>query len=68
MQNVGTAFAVKRAIIDGEPLTERVVTLTGEAVGRPGNVWARIGTPVRHLLEHAGLSRPANSWLSWAAR
>ncbi|EKS1844648.1 electron transport complex subunit RsxC [Cronobacter muytjensii] len=54
MQNVGTAFAVKRAIIDGEPLTERVVTLTGEAVGRPGNVWARIGTPVRHLLEHAG--------------
>ncbi|EOU9559039.1 electron transport complex subunit RsxC [Cronobacter dublinensis] len=54
MQNVGTAFAVKRAIIDGEPLTERVVTLTGEAVGRPGNVWARIGTPVRHLLDHAG--------------
>ncbi|NCH57262.1 electron transport complex subunit RsxC [Cronobacter dublinensis] len=54
MQNVGTAFAVKRAIIDGEPLTERVVTLTGEAVGRPGNVWARIGTPVRHLLENAG--------------
>ena len=54
MQNVGTAYAVKRAVIDGEPLTERVVTLTGEAVGRPGNVWARLGTPVRHLLENAG--------------
>mgnify|MGYP003365738470 CR=1 FL=1 len=54
MQNVGTAFAVKRAVIDGEPLTERVVTLTGEAVSRPGNVWARLGTPVRHLLEFAG--------------
>ncbi|MGL4725220.1 MAG: electron transport complex subunit RsxC [Scandinavium sp.] len=54
MQNVGTAFAVKRAVIDGEPLTERVVTLTGEAVSRPGNVWARLGTPVRHLLEDAG--------------
>ncbi|PJR65328.1 electron transport complex subunit RsxC [Raoultella sp. T31] len=54
MQNVGTAYAVKRAIIDGEPLTERVVTLTGEAVTRPGNVWARLGTPVRHLLEDAG--------------
>jgi electron transport complex protein RnfC len=51
MQNVGTAYAVKRAVIDGEPLTERVVTLTGEAVSRPGNVWARLGTPVRHLLE-----------------
>ncbi|SFT62126.1 electron transport complex protein RnfC [Kosakonia arachidis] len=54
MQNVGTAYAVKRAVIDGEPLTERVVTLTGEAVTHPGNVWARLGTPVRHLLEHAG--------------
>ncbi|MET5289602.1 electron transport complex subunit RsxC [Raoultella planticola] len=54
MQNVGTAYAVKRAVIDGEPLTERVVTLTGEAVTRPGNVWARLGTPVRHLLEDAG--------------
>nr|WP_318381860.1 electron transport complex subunit RsxC [uncultured Enterobacter sp.] len=54
MQNVGTAYAVKRAIVDGEPLTERVVTLTGEAVSRPGNVWARLGTPVRHLLGQAG--------------
>ena len=54
MQNVGTAYAVKRAVIDGEPLTERVVTLTGEAVSQPGNVWARLGTPVSHLLEHAG--------------
>ncbi|ALR76842.1 electron transport complex subunit RsxC [[Enterobacter] lignolyticus] len=54
MQNVGTAFAVKRAIVDGEPLTERVVTLTGESVGRPGNVWARLGTPVQHLLADAG--------------
>ena len=54
MQNVGTAYAVKRAVIDGEPLTERVVTLTGEAVTRPGNVWARLGTPVSHLLKDAG--------------
>lgn len=56
MQNVGTAYAVKRAVIDGEPLTERVVTLTGESVKQPGNVWARLGTPVRHLLDHANFS------------
>ncbi len=54
MQNVGTAYAAKRAVVDGEPLTERVVTLTGEAVKQPGNVWARLGTPVRHLLDAAG--------------
>ncbi|MHA0981126.1 electron transport complex subunit RsxC [Kosakonia cowanii] len=59
MQNVGTAYAVKRAVIDGEPLTERVVTLTGEAVARPGNVWARLGTPVRHLLDFAGFQPSA---------
>ncbi|CBG88201.1 electron transport complex subunit RsxC [Citrobacter rodentium] len=60
MQNVGTAWAVKRAVIDGEPLTERVVTLTGEAVRRPGNVWARLGTPVRHLLNDAGFCPSAD--------
>ncbi|MBJ8958013.1 electron transport complex subunit RsxC [Citrobacter youngae] len=60
MQNVGTAYAVKRAVIDGEPITERVVTLTGEAVSRPGNVWARLGTPVRHLLNDAGFCPAAD--------
>jgi electron transport complex protein RnfC len=59
MQNVGTAYAIKRAIIDGEPLTERVVTLTGESVSQPGNVWARLGTPVRHLLDNAGFCSSA---------
>lgn len=59
MLNVGTVYAIKRAIIDGESLTERVVTLTGEALARPGNVWARLGTPVSHLLTHAGFSPAA---------
>ena len=56
MQNVGTAYAVKRAIIDGEPLTERVVTLTGESIAKPGNVWGRLGTPISHLLHNADFS------------
>ena len=56
MQNVGTAWAVKRAIVEGEPITERVVTLTGEALARPRNVWGRLGTPVSHLLQHAGFT------------
>ncbi|AOP42996.2 electron transport complex subunit RsxC [Edwardsiella piscicida] len=52
MQNVATVYAIKRAVIDGEPLIERVVTLTGEQMHRPGNVWAAIGTPVKHLLQN----------------
>lgn len=60
MQNVGTSYAVKRAVIDGEPLTERVVTLTGEAIGHPGNVWARFGTSIQHLLDHSGFVPSSN--------
>ena len=59
MQNVGTAWAVKRAIINGEPLTERVVTLTGDAIAQPRNVWGRLGTPVSHLLHQAGFTPTA---------
>ncbi|QIY10125.1 electron transport complex subunit RsxC [Plesiomonas shigelloides] len=61
MQNVGTAFAIKRAIIEGEPLIERVVTLTGDAIHDKGNIWARLGTPVQHLLSHAGYRRTAGN-------
>ncbi|HCM61393.1 MAG TPA: electron transport complex subunit RsxC [Morganella sp. (in: Bacteria)] len=56
MQNVGTVVAIKRAIVDGEPLIERVVTVTGEAVQTPGNFWTRLGTPVGFLLEQAGFN------------
>ena len=56
MQNVGTAWAVKRAIVDGEPITERVVTLTGGAIAQPRNVWGRLGTPVSHLLHQVGFN------------
>ncbi|MEC6897975.1 electron transport complex subunit RsxC [Photobacterium piscicola] len=54
MQNVGTAFAIKRAIVNGEPLIERVVTLTGEAFKQRGNVFALLGTPIAYLLEKFG--------------
>ncbi|QID18134.1 electron transport complex subunit RsxC [Nitrogeniibacter mangrovi] len=51
--NVGTAHAVHRAIVHGEPLISRVVTLTGN-VAEAGNVEALIGTPIADLLEQAG--------------
>lgn len=54
MQNVGTAYAVKRAIIDGEPLVSRIVTVTGENVEQAQNLWVPLGTPVKELLDHCG--------------
>lgn len=50
MLNVGTVFAVRQAIVEDEPLIRRVVTLTGDRFGKPGNVWVRLGTSVRWLL------------------
>ncbi|MBD3242706.1 MAG: electron transport complex subunit RsxC [Chitinivibrionales bacterium] len=51
VQNVGTACAVRNAVVDGTPLYERVVTVTGPTVREPKNLLVRIGTPVRLLLE-----------------
>ncbi|WP_306341624.1 electron transport complex subunit RsxC [Moritella sp. F3] len=50
MQNVGTVYAVKQAIIDRQPLLSRIVTLTGKAFPQPRNVQALIGTPIKALL------------------
>ncbi|AEY01876.1 RnfABCDGE type electron transport complex subunit C [Oceanimonas sp. GK1] len=56
VQNVGTAFAVKRAVLDDEPLIQRVVTLAGDGFGEKCNAWVRIGTPVRYLLKRFGFT------------
>ncbi|MFQ1833066.1 electron transport complex subunit RsxC [Aeromonas veronii] len=57
--NIATVFAIKRAIIDGEPLIERIVTLTGDSFKKPGNAWVRLGTPVRWLLQRFELQPEA---------
>ncbi len=54
VHNPGTARAVWRAVRYAEPLTARVVTVTGGAVKAPQNVEARIGTPMRFLIDFVG--------------
>lgn len=56
-QNVGTAVAIHDAVVHGRPLISRIVTLTGEALARPMNVEALLGTPVGELLAFAGLDQ-----------
>jgi len=53
VQNVGTIKAVWDAVRNGKPLTERVITATGE-INRPGNYRVRIGTSWRDLLDQLG--------------
>ena len=54
VQNVGTAAAVRDAVVEGKPLIERVTTVTGEPVAEPGNWLVRIGTPIAELIRLAG--------------
>ncbi len=54
VQNIGTAFAVFEAIVMGKPLFERITTITGEPVVRPGNWRLRIGTSIGDALKMAG--------------
>ena len=54
VQNVGTAAAVYRWIVEGEPLISRITTVTGDGVRNPQNVLARLGTVVAEIVEFAG--------------
>lgn len=52
--NAATCAASVRAAFDGEPLIERIVTVSGEGVKHPGNYLVRIGTPIADVLAAAG--------------
>ena len=54
MQNIGTCFAIADAVINDTPLIKRVVTISGQALEKPQNIWALIGTPVGFLTKHCG--------------
>ena len=54
MQNTATCFAIHDAVYNNTPLLERVVTMTGQALATPQNVWALLGTPVSFLLNECG--------------
>ena len=52
--NVATCAAIAEAVVCDNPLTHRVVTVTGEAVAKPGNFYVPIGTSVGELIEFCG--------------
>ena len=52
--NVASFAAIFRAVYWGVPLTQRIVTVTGETVKLPQNFIVRLGTPFQDLIEAAG--------------
>lgn len=55
--NIGTTYAIGRAILHGEPLISRIVTVTGTDVKHAGNFETLFGTPMHELLSFCETQR-----------
>lgn len=54
VNNVDTVVAIYHAVVEGKPLMNRIVTVTGDAIADPCNFIVRIGTNYHELVEEAG--------------
>lgn len=54
VMNNSTIRAIYRAVILGEPLYQRIVSVSGTPIVNPKNLLVRIGTPVDFLIEQCG--------------
>lgn len=54
VDNVETLIGIHHAVIDGRPVMERIVTVSGDGVKAPGNFKVLFGTNQRELVEAAG--------------
>lgn len=57
VQNTGTAAAIFDAIVEGKPLIDKIVTVTGRAVGEPKNLKVAIGTTVKDIFDYCKVDR-----------
>jgi Na+-translocating ferredoxin:NAD+ oxidoreductase subunit C len=63
VNNVSTLYALGHLLPKGEGLTERVVTVTGPGIKRPGNYLIPIGTTIGFVLEQLGYEGTANEFI-----
>ena len=54
VHNVDTIYSIYMAVIEGKPLTKRIVTVTGDGVKNPGNFYVWLGMNYRQLVDAAG--------------
>lgn len=54
VNNIDSCAAIKRAVVDGLPLTKRIVTVSGDAIKEPQNFRVPVGTSFGHLIENCG--------------
>lgn len=54
VHNTGTAYAIFEAVRYGKPLIDRVVTVSGEGINEPKNLFVKTGTLISHLIGECG--------------
>ncbi|MDR3353535.1 MAG: electron transport complex subunit RsxC [Synergistaceae bacterium] len=54
VMNVRTLYHIWHAVINGEPVTDRIVSVTGDVIANPKNIRAPLGTSVRAMIDAAG--------------
>lgn len=54
VMNISTASFIHGYLQDGMPLVKKRITVDGDCVARPQNVWAPVGTPIIDLVNHCG--------------
>lgn len=54
VDNVDTVVAIYKAVILGEPVMSRIVTVTGDAIAEPKNYRVLTGTNMKELIDAAG--------------
>lgn len=54
VHNIATAYAISRAVYNGEALISRGLTFYSKKTGGK-NLWVRMGTPINHVLNFLGI-------------
>lgn len=54
VDNVGTAYAVWDAVVNGSPLYKRLMTVSGRGINSPKNIEVAVGTPLSAIVELCG--------------
>ena len=54
VNNLTTAYAAARALLFGEPLTHRILTLSGNGLVQEANVLVPLGTPIDQIVKFLG--------------
>lgn len=52
--DISSLLAIYNAWFLGSPFTEQLITIAGSGIRDPQNTWVKIGTPLTHIIRHAG--------------